>query len=91
MTSSPSGIGLETALQFAAEGALVVLSDINEPAVIKAAQLVSDQFPSSQAVGFKCDVSKEGDVKSVVDAAVTKWGRVDVMVSSKLDGCSCGQ
>lgn len=76
-----SGIGLETALQFAAEGARVVLADINEPAVVKAAEAVRGAFPSSEAVGVKCDVSKESEVKAVVDKAVEAFGRLDVLVS----------
>lgn len=77
-----SGIGLETSLQFAAEGAILVMGDINEPAVRKAAESVSAQFPPSQAVGVKCDVSKEAEVEALVAKAVENFGRLDVMVSS---------
>lgn len=77
-----SGIGLETSLQFAAEGARVVLSDVNEAAVNKAAEVVRERFPTSEAIAVKCDVSKEAEIKALVDAAVAKFGRLDVMVSS---------
>jgi NAD(P)-dependent dehydrogenase (short-subunit alcohol dehydrogenase family) len=76
-----SGIGLETSLQFAAEGARVLLSDINETTVEKAAEIVRSQFPSAEVAVIKCDVSKESDVKAMVDLAVQKWGRLDVLVS----------
>jgi NAD(P)-dependent dehydrogenase (short-subunit alcohol dehydrogenase family) len=45
------------------------------------------QYPSSEAEGIKCDVSKEADVKKAVDRAVEKWGRLDVMVSRASRRC----
>ena len=76
-----SGIGLETALQFAAEGARLVLGDINHEAILKAAALVKERFPTSEAIGLKCDVSKEDEVKALVQGAVDEFGRLDVLVS----------
>ncbi|KAL1407438.1 hypothetical protein Q8F55_006871 [Vanrija albida] len=82
VTGAGSGIGLETSLQFAAEGALVVLSDVNEDAVKKAAARVAEQFPSSQAFALKADVGKEEDVKALIEAAVEKFGRLDVLFNN---------
>lgn len=73
-------MGLETSLQFAAEGARVLLSDVNIAALSKAVELVRSNFPTSQAVGMTCDVSKEADVQALVDAALAHWDRLDVMV-----------
>jgi NAD(P)-dependent dehydrogenase (short-subunit alcohol dehydrogenase family) len=75
------GIGLETALQFASEGALLFISDINEPAAHKAAEYITKQYPTSECQSIKCDVSSEKDIKVLVESAVAKWGRLDVMVS----------
>jgi NAD(P)-dependent dehydrogenase (short-subunit alcohol dehydrogenase family) len=79
-----SGIGLETALQFASEGALLYISDINEPAAQKAAEYITKEYPSSECQSIKCDVSSEADIKTLVESAVAKWGRLDVMVSNLL-------
>lgn len=79
-----SGIGLETSLQFASEGAHVLLADINDSAATKGAELVNGQFPGCDAFAVKCDVSKEEDVKRVVERAVERCGRLDVMVRSSL-------
>lgn len=49
-----------------------------------AAELVNKQFPSADAEGIKCDVSKEADVKAAIDRAVEKWGRLDVLVSERV-------
>jgi NAD(P)-dependent dehydrogenase (short-subunit alcohol dehydrogenase family) len=46
--------------------------------------LVNKQFPSADAEGIKCDVSKEADVKAAIDRAVEKWGRLDVLVSRRI-------
>jgi NAD(P)-dependent dehydrogenase (short-subunit alcohol dehydrogenase family) len=54
--------------------------------VSQAAELVNKQFPSADAEGIKCDVSKEADVKAAIDRAVEKWGRLDVLVSRRVSG-----
>jgi NAD(P)-dependent dehydrogenase (short-subunit alcohol dehydrogenase family) len=68
-------------LQFASEGALLYISDINEPAAHKAAEYITKQYPTSECQSVKCDVSSEEDIKVLVENAVAKWGRLDVMVS----------
>lgn len=82
MADNVRGIGLETSLQFAAEGARLYISDINESAAQKAAEYINAQIPTSECQAIKCDVSSEADVKALVEAAVAKWGRLDVMVSA---------
>lgn len=82
ITGAGSGIGLETALQFAAEGARLVLGDINPESIAKAAQLVNSRYPTAQAIGVKCDVSKEEQVKGLVESAVDKFGRLDVLFNN---------
>jgi NAD(P)-dependent dehydrogenase (short-subunit alcohol dehydrogenase family) len=77
-----SGIGLESSLLFASEGAHVVLADINIDAANKTHTLLKEKYPNApNAVTFKVDVSKEADIKSLVDKAVEEFGRLDVMVS----------
>ncbi|KAL7418544.1 hypothetical protein Q5752_007002 [Cryptotrichosporon argae] len=80
--TDPWGIGLETTLQFAAEGARVLLADVNETAVTAAAAKVAAAFPTSEAVAVKCDVSKEAEVRAMVDKAVEVWGRLDVLFNN---------
>ncbi|WVQ78231.1 hypothetical protein IAT38_000314 [Cryptococcus sp. DSM 104549] len=82
ITGAGSGIGLETALQFAAEGALLVIADINLPNVEAAATLINTHFPESKTVAVKCDVSKELEVKAMVEKAVEVFGRLDVLFNN---------
>ncbi|KAG8934343.1 hypothetical protein FRC01_003591 [Tulasnella sp. 417] len=82
VTGAGSGIGLETSLLFAQEGANVFLADINQKAVEDAVTVISQRWPNVTATPIKCDVSKEADVKAVVDLAVEKFGRLDVMFNN---------
>lgn len=76
-----SGIGLESVLLFACEGAHVVAADINEEAAQRAVKLVADMYPDApRAIAVKCDVSKEADIKACVAKAVDEFGRLDVML-----------
>lgn len=68
---------------FASEGANVILADVNVAAADKAASLIEKEFGGQlgiKAFAVKTDVSKEEEVKGLVDFAVEKFGRLDVMV-----------
>lgn len=74
------GIGLESSILFASEGANVLLVDINLEAAQKAASLINERYPNIKAMATKADVGKEADVKAAVEKAVAEFGRLDVMV-----------
>jgi NAD(P)-dependent dehydrogenase (short-subunit alcohol dehydrogenase family) len=81
LSFSHSGIGLESALVFASEGAIVVVADINEEAAKKAVELIKSEVPGANAaMAIKCDVSKEKDIEELVAKTVEKFGRLDVML-----------
>ncbi|KAJ3565801.1 hypothetical protein NP233_g7410 [Leucocoprinus birnbaumii] len=82
VTGAASGIGLESAILFAQEGANVVLVDINPAGVEKGASLITERFPNVKAIATKADVGKEADVKAAVDLAVKEFGRLDVMFNN---------
>ena len=80
ITGGASGIGAATARRLAAEGAAVVVSDINaESADALAAEL---RGSGSRAIGMKTDVSDETAVRTLVDRAASEMGAVDVMVNN---------
>lgn len=82
ITGAAGGIGIETAIQFAQEGANVLMSDVNEEGLQKALFSVKKFAPDSVRVEHKvADVSKEEQVKALV-AHVEDWGGVDVMFNN---------
>jgi NAD(P)-dependent dehydrogenase (short-subunit alcohol dehydrogenase family) len=71
VTGGGSGIGLATSRRFAAEGAKVVVVDVNEDAGRAAADEVGGDFVA-------CDVSDEDSVAALFDGVAAQHGRVDV-------------
>ncbi len=75
VTGAAQGIGYATAQLFAEYGAKVVLADYNEELVNKAAQQLTDK--GFEALAIKCDVSKEEEVKAMVEKIVKEFSRLD--------------
>lgn len=75
VTGAASGLGLATAQAFAASGAKVVLSDVNEAALNAA---VADLLAQGADVtGVLCDVSDDEQVRNLVETTVRTYGRLD--------------
>ncbi len=74
VTGAASGIGLACSRALAAEGATVVLADLNEAAAQEAAREVG-----GHAVAV--DVTKPEDARRVVEEAVARGGALDVLVA----------
>ncbi|KAK0206782.1 hypothetical protein DFS33DRAFT_1317025 [Desarmillaria ectypa] len=82
ITGAGSGIGLESSILFAQEGASVLMTDINLEAAEKGAALIAAKIPNAKVATLKTDVSKEEDIKAAVDNAVKEFGRLDVMFNN---------
>ncbi|KAG7449393.1 short-chain dehydrogenase [Guyanagaster necrorhizus] len=82
ITGAGSGIGLESAILFAQEGASVLMTDINLKAAEKGAALIATKIPNAKVVTLRTDVGKEEDIKAAVDKAVKEFGRLDVMFNN---------
>ncbi|KAG5934239.1 hypothetical protein E4U59_006346 [Claviceps monticola] len=82
ITGAAGGIGLETSILFAKEGANVLMADISEPALDKALAKVKQLVPSAGKIEIKkCDVSKEPEVQALVET-LDSWGGLDVMFNN---------
>lgn len=80
ITGAGAGIGRETALLFAREGAHVVAVDLNESAVSETAQLINDNGGS--AIFARADVSQPQDCQAMVAVAEEKFGALHVMFNN---------
>ena len=75
VTGAAQGIGFACAQAFAAEGARLVLADVNADKGRKAAESLGAEF-------VRCDVSRKGDVVAAVAKAVESHGRLDILVAN---------
>ncbi len=80
ITGAGSGMGRVAAGLFAAEGARVVVADLDEPAAHETVAAVIAAGGQATAIG--ADVSKETDAKRMIDLAIATWGRVDVLYNN---------
>lgn len=75
VTGASGGIGRAAALAFARSGASVLVSDVNEEGGRETVSLI--EKAGGKAVWQRCDVSKGDEVKAMVAAAVSAFGRLD--------------
>ncbi|KAJ3288410.1 hypothetical protein HK104_008192 [Borealophlyctis nickersoniae] len=89
ITGAGSGIGLESCILFAKEGARIVCADINEETgracVKRVEEMVKQGGGSSSkpvAVFVKVDVSKEEDIKNAVEVAEKEFGALHIVFNN---------
>lgn len=75
ITGGASGIGEATARLLTAEGARVVIADLNDARGLALAEELGGRY-------VRTDVTRESDVEAAVTAAVDSFGSLDVMVNS---------
>ena len=96
VTGAASGIGRRVAERYAAEGAHVLITDIDDAKGLELAHHLG-----AQTVYRRCDVTAEADIAAAVDDAVARHGRLDVLVSNagapgksgpidQIDAAQCG-
>jgi len=77
ITGGAAGIGFAYATRFLAEGACVVVADIADPG-----PAVEKLAAPGRALGIRTDVADATSVRAMVDAAIARFGRVDVLVNN---------
>lgn len=80
VTGAADGIGLSIAKAFAEEGAIVVMSDINEEKCKQEANVLSQQ--SSNVLPLFCDIGDTDSVNAMVNTCVKKFGKIDILVNN---------
>jgi NAD(P)-dependent dehydrogenase (short-subunit alcohol dehydrogenase family) len=80
VTGAASGIGLALATRFAAEGMRVVLADVEEEALARAAAAV--QARGAETLAVRCDVGDGASVTALADVAYTAFGAVHLLCNN---------
>ena len=80
VTGGGSGIGGACAIRFAAEGAAVLVADLDP---VRSADVVAKiEEAGGRAAYAKLDVRREGDAADMVAAAVSEFGHLDILVNN---------
>ncbi len=82
VTGAASGIGKATATRLAAEGACVVIADLDLAKAQAAAREIGGDRDTDVAIGVQADVTDEDQVQAAVDAAVLAFGGLDLVVNN---------
>jgi 3-oxoacyl-[acyl-carrier protein] reductase len=80
VTGGAQGIGLAIGRRLGAEGAAVVVADVDEARSNAAAATIAEA--GGKAIGFACDVTAPEQVEALVGRCATEFGSIDVMVNN---------
>lgn len=80
VTGAGSGMGEAIAKLFAAEGAKVVVSDLNKESLERV--LADIQSKGSEALGISANVAKQADIDNLVETSLKKFGSIDILINN---------
>ena len=80
ITGAASGMGRATANVFAAEGAMVAITDINEAGLARVLDEI--KFDGGNAHAWRLDVFNHDDIKRVVNEVARHFGRLDILINN---------
>jgi len=80
VTGGATGLGRETAILYAEEGAKVVVADVRAPEAGETVERV--RSAGGEAVFIQTDVSSSSDVRALIDAAESQYGGLHVMTAN---------
>jgi len=81
ITGAAQGLGEALARRLAMEGCNVVLADINAEKAAEAAKVIAADT-GQEAIGVKVDITDEAECAAMVDQAIQKWGKLDILVAN---------
>ncbi|MGH2318945.1 SDR family oxidoreductase [Planococcus sp. SE5232] len=80
--ASSKGLGKATALEFAKEGATVIISSRNQQTLDETAAEIKEVSGNQQVFSHVCDISKEDDIQRLVQFVADQFGRIDVLINN---------
>ncbi len=81
VTGGSKGLGFEIAAALAGAGAEVLITSRNQQEIEAAAAAITRES-GSRAVGLASDVTEPDKVQMMVDTALQRWGKVDILVNN---------
>jgi len=81
ITGSSSGIGRATALRFAEDGFNVIVNYLNNQNGAEEV-VVEMQKMGAKAIAIKADVTKEDEVKKLIELSIKEFGTIDILVNN---------
>lgn len=82
ITGGASGVGRCLAQQLAADGAKVVITDINADKLAQTASALNAKGPAGTVEGIASDVTQEESMRALADAVFARYGRVDMLFNN---------
>lgn len=82
ITGGAGGIGAATAEIFASEGAAVALVDLDAATLAAVATRIRAAVPGAELIEIARDVGEEASAAAIVEATLTAFGRIDVLVNN---------
>jgi NAD(P)-dependent dehydrogenase (short-subunit alcohol dehydrogenase family) len=82
ITGGANGMGRDTARRFVAEGASVVVADINEANGAKVLEEARAEGTAERVRYVRTDVAEEADVRAMIECAVDEFGRLDCVFNN---------
>jgi 3-oxoacyl-[acyl-carrier protein] reductase len=82
VTGGANGIGALYSKHFVAEGARVLIADINVDQGTELAKTLNEDATEPRALAVRVDVTSESDTLAMVQTAVETFGRVDVLINN---------
>ena len=80
ITGAASGIGKEIALEFAREGAQIIIADLNQQGADATAAEI--EKAGGKAISIAVDVTDEAQVEAAAQKAIKEFGNIDILISN---------
>lgn len=82
ITGAGSGQGRAEAILFVKEGAMVAVDDEHEDEAKETVKMIEKEGFNGKAIAIKADVSKEEDVKRMVNETIKAFGKINILVNN---------